>query len=226
VSRKISLRIIANLVSVIFHPIFILYYIFLSLYLVSPVEYIFSEQKQEVALHLLVAGMSIFFPLVSTLALRASGLISSLNLKNHQERIGPMIASMVFYVWLYLNYRQFDVGPSIFEAVILGAIISISTSFFINNFSKISLHAVGAGGLLGAIGIFRFTIPIKYYQLPIGDHILQFSPNLFLAMVVVIVGMIGTSRLLLGAHRPEDVYGGYLVGIISQIVAYRLWDFI
>ena len=216
------MRYLAHLVSVIFHPVFILYYLFLSLYIITPVEFIFSDSKQGVALHLLVAGMSIFFPMVSIIALRASGLIRSFSLEDQKDRIGPLIASIVFYIWLFLNYRQFDIGPAIFESTILGAVIAMSLAFFINNFSKISLHSVGAGGLLGAVSLYRISMSVGSYKIHLGDQVLLFSPNLFLIVVVLIVGIIGTSRLYLKAHRPSDIYGGYIVGFLSQLVAYKL----
>lgn len=174
------------------------------------------------AVHLLVFGMSVFFPLVSTLALRASGLIKSIRFQNAQDRIGPMIATIIFFVWLFLNYRQFNVGPEEYSATILGSTIALSASFLINNFSKISLHSVGMGGLVGAIGVYRVTIPSQSYDLSFGDMVLQISPNIFLGVAIILAGLVGSSRLFLGEHRPSDVYGGYLIGFIAQVVAYGL----
>lgn len=194
------------------------------LHIITPVSFIYSDDKQGIALHFLVFGMSVFFPIISVLAMRAAGLMKSIYMEDKQDRIGPMIACITFYVWLFLNYKQFGVGPAIFIATSLGATISLALSFFINNFSKISLHSVGAGGLIGAMVIYRVAVPTSVYLLHIGDHTLSISPNIVLALILVIGGMIGTSRLILGAHRVEDVYGGYIVGILSQVAAYRLWD--
>jgi hypothetical protein len=41
---------------------------------------------------------------------------------------------------------------------------------------------------------------------------------LFIALVVS--GLIGTSRLILGAHQRGDVWLGYIIGIVVQIAAY------
>ena len=170
----------------------------------------------------MIIGMSVFFPIVSILAMRASGLIKNLRLSEAKDRIGPMIASIIFYIWLFLNYRRFDTGPEIFEANILGATMALCFSFFINNFSKISLHAVGAGGLLGTIGVFRVVFGNDVYKILFGAYELHISPDIFLAVIVIITGMIGTSRLYLKTHKPADIYGGYLLGFVSQLMAYIL----
>lgn len=133
-----------------------------------------------------------------------------------------MIAAIIFYVWLFLNYRQFNVGPEIYEANILGATIALCFSFFINNFSKISLHAVGVGGLVGAVAVFRVVFSKTSYIIPYGNYEIQISPNIFLAFIILIAGLVGTARLFLRAHRATDIYGGYLVGFICQIAAFKI----
>ena len=216
------MKYIFSFISLVFHPVFILYYIFLCLYMITPVEFIFSDDKQWFALNVMIIGMSIFFPTVSLLALRASGLVSSIRLEDPKQRIGPMIASIIFYVWLFLNYRQFDVGPKIYEANILGATMALCASFFVNNFSKISLHSVGVGGLVGAAALFRVVFTKAYYILPYGDLEIQISPNIFLSVIIVIAGLVGTVRLFLRAHRPQDVYGGFLIGFVCQLAAFKI----
>ena len=214
------MRVVASIISVIFHPIFILYYIFGILHIIKPVSFLYSESRQGLAVHFLVFGMSVFFPLVSTLSIRAAGLIKSIRLDDPKERIGPMIATIIFFVWLFLNYRQLKIGPVEYSATILGATIALSASFLINNFSKISLHCVGMGGLVGALGVYRFTIPKTSYDISIGEWFLSLSPNLLFSLAIIFAGLVGSSRLYLGKHRSQDVFGGYLVGFISQIVAY------
>ena len=167
----------------------------------------------------MVVGLSVFFPLVSVLAMRASGLLPNVKLPDAKHRIGPLITTIIFYLWLFLNYRQFDLGPSIYESNILGAIISLFLAFFINNFSKISLHSVGMGGLIGSALMFRIILDSTTYTFLLGGVEAHFSQNIFLIIIIVISGLVGTSRLFLRVHRPADVYGGYLIGFISQLLA-------
>jgi len=33
------------------------------------------------------------------------------------------------------------------------------------------------------------------------------------------MGLVGTSRLILGAHHPFDVYAGIFLGMLAQLIA-------
>jgi len=46
---------------------------------------------------------------------------------------------------------------------------------------------------------------------------------LIIGIVSMIIGAVLTSRLYLKAHNIQDVYGGFLVGMISQIIALRFF---
>jgi membrane-associated phospholipid phosphatase len=43
--------------------------------------------------------------------------------------------------------------------------------------------------------------------------------------VIVLTGAIATARLYLGAHTIKEVYTGFLVGIVGQIVGLVLYHF-
>ena len=43
---------------------------------------------------------------------------------------------------------------------------------------------------------------------------LQISMSLVLMVVIVLAGLVGTARMILGAHTPPELYGGYLVGFV------------
>jgi len=172
--------------------------------MITPSEFVFSGERQGPAVHLLVFGLSVFFPVFSVAAFRSIGLIQSFQMEDSKERIGPMIATIIFYVWLFMNYRSFGVGPKIYEPIMLGSLIALALAFLINNFSKISLHTVGMGGLVGAIVVCRLALPKYAYHLKVGEGFLSISPNVLLGAVVLIAGLVGSSRLLLSAHRSED----------------------
>ncbi len=43
-----------------------------------------------------------------------------------------------------------------------------------------------------------------------------------LAIAVLLSGIAGTSRLVLDAHTPAEVWTGFIVGILAQVVAYLI----
>ncbi|WP_341834119.1 hypothetical protein WJU16_13995 [Chitinophaga pollutisoli] len=44
--------------------------------------------------------------------------------------------------------------------------------------------------------------------------------SLPLAGAVLLAGIAGTSRLVLDAHTPREVWSGFIVGILAQVGAY------
>ena len=65
------------------------------------------------------------FPMIAILMMKALGLIKTLDMKEKQERIGPLIVSGLFYMWLYANIRNNDLIPDALSFFILGTTISI-----------------------------------------------------------------------------------------------------
>lgn len=91
-------------------------------------------------------------------------------------------------------------------------------AFFINIFSKISAHAVGMGGLLAMVIItmLRFSHDVFTIQTGLLGTI-NFNMNAVLIIVIVLCGLVGTSRLLLKAHEPRDLYGGFISGVCCAV---------
>ncbi|MES1223492.1 MAG: hypothetical protein ABUT20_48805, partial [Bacteroidota bacterium] len=40
-----------------------------------------------------------------------------------------------------------------------------------------------------------------------------------LLIVLALCGLISSARLILNTHRPIDIYGGLITGVISQLIA-------
>jgi membrane-associated phospholipid phosphatase len=76
----------------------------------------------------------------------------------------------------------------------------------INIFTKISMHTAAAGGMIGIIIVLMIISPVN-----------MVTP-LFAALVIA--GIIGSARLVVGAHQKGDVWLGYIIGILAQLCAY------
>ena len=145
------LRYFAHFFSIVFHPLLIVTYMLLIILMVDP--YLFGKNSVEGGmLQLVAAFLSTFFiPAFSVFMMRALGLISSIEMEDRMERIGPLISTGIFYLaFFYYMYISPDI-PIEFKIFLLGAVIGLFIAFFITLFSKISLHAVGMGGLLGMV---------------------------------------------------------------------------
>lgn len=98
-------------------------------------------------------------------------------------------------------------------------------ALMINSFTKISLHTIAMGGLTAGIMfiIFNWTYGTVHIPFPWFNFQLRISDRLVAMIVVILAGAVGSSRLYLKAHREDEIYGGYLVGVLSQIIAFRIF---
>jgi membrane-associated phospholipid phosphatase len=169
---------------------------------------------------MMIFASTFFIPIISVLMMKALKLIPSLELKDAQDRIGPFIVTGVFYIsTYYLIYRNPNM-PVAFKACFLGAVIGLFLAFLITLFSKISLHAVGVGGFLGMILITIQRSELFPFVCNTGIFgMVEVSLFGLLSTTILICGIVGTSRLILDAHEPKDLYGGYLVGLATQFIA-------
>ncbi len=218
------LRTLAHVISILFHPLLMPTYMMALLLLVNPylfgVNSISEEAGKMLLLRIFIS--TFFIPGTAIVLLRLLGMIDSLEMRDKSERIGPYIITGVFYLWIFYNFLNNSLIPTAYTTFLLGAVIALFVSFFLNIFRKISAHAVGMGGLAGMVIItmLLFSYDTFTLQAPwIGAY--ELNMNIVLMLVLVIAGLVGTSRLLLQAHEPVDLYGGYFVGFITQFIALR-----
>lgn len=217
------LKLLAQVVSYIFHPLLIVTYMLILLLLVNP--YLFGVSSigdRASKLLILQIFLSTFFiPCVAVAMLRFTGMIRSFQMETRQERIGPYIITGIFYLWMFRNFLDNPSIPTAFTSFVLGATIGLFFAFFINIFSKISVHAVGIGGLLGMVVITMLLFSYDTFTVLSPRGTIEVSISTVLLITILIAGLVGTARLFLQAHEPMDLYGGYLVGFASQFMALR-----
>ncbi len=203
------MRLTAQILSVLFHPLLLLTYMLWLLMRVNP--YIFGslDLNRQGILLLVIFIHTFVMPLAAVLLMIALGFIDTYQMRTMNERVGPYIAVGTFYIWTYLNMANYAGIPPVFRVYVLGATLAVFLSFFINIFSKISMHTVGMGGLV-AMTFFTYLY-YSYYDIS----------YIFLG-IIALAGAVGTARLSLDAHKATDVLGGYLVGFVCQFVAHRV----
>lgn len=196
----------AKLLSYLFHPLFIPTYVFI--FLVYQVPYEFADIGEwRLKMRLFgVFWITAFFPAFAVFLLWRLKFSESIFLRTQKERIVPYVITMFFYWWMYFLSRNFTDQPAVLKFFYMGIFIATVWGLILNNYFKISLHAMGAGGALAAIILFAM-----YYQLPLG---------LSISIATLVTGMICTSRFLVSDHSPKEIYSGLLVGIVCQVGAY------
>lgn len=199
-------RLFAHIFSVVIHPLFIPFYVVAFLIYLHPFYFSGFSYFTKLKLLLSTAQNTIFFPVFSILLMKGLGFIKSVFLHTRQDRIGPYLANMIFYFWMARVFFKFQPElPAVLASFMTGVFLTTSVALIANIFNKISMHAIGCGGLLGI-----FLIIMN------SNSMLMTWP---LSIALLITGIVCSSRLIISDHSRKEIYSGLLVGLICQIAA-------
>ncbi|MEP6711066.1 MAG: hypothetical protein ABJA37_01555 [Ferruginibacter sp.] len=195
----------AVFISYLFHPVFIPVYAIWFLVFVHPSYFSgFSIGAKKYTL-LIAAYNLVFYPLLSVLLLKAVGFIDSIFLRTKKDRIIPYMACGIFFFWGYTIFKEQSQYPAILASFIFGIFLASSGALLVNIYFKISMHAIGMGGLIGLFIIIANS-----------NTMLMSWP---LSIVLLLGGLVCTARLLISDHQPKDIYTGLCIGLLSQFIA-------
>lgn len=206
-SQSPALRGFAHFVSFVCHPVFMPVAMTLVLSVIAPAGFTGMTTKQWVLLVVSIATSTLFFPLFSIALMKPLGFISSYKMPTARERTIPLMATMIFYFWIsHVLNNMAGAIPQVLKILMLGNFWGIIMVFIANIFTRVSMHTSAAGGVIGIITVLLFSN----------------SANMIVPLFIAIAlaGIIGTARLILGAHQRGDIWLGYIIGVISQIGAY------
>jgi hypothetical protein len=204
--HHLLLRIFAHLFSVVFHPLFIPFYVVAFLVYCHPSYFSGIGFYTKFEILRSVAFNTILFPAFALLVMKGLGFVQSVLLHSRQDRIGPYLANMIFYFWMarvFFNFKP-ELTP-VLATFMTGVFLTTAAGLIANIYLKISMHAIGCGGLLGI-----FIIIMK------SNSMLMTWP---LSIAILITGVVCTSRLMVSDHTQKEIYSGLAVGLICQFAA-------
>lgn len=216
----LSRHFLAHTVSVIFHPLSVLTYTLVFLLSANPYVFGVSRIVEKMDLILIVFSTTFLLPALATFLMVRLKLADDLQLQERMQRVGPYIAAGVLYSWMTKNLLENTDIPPLFAAISLGCTLSIFAAFVVNVQFKISLHAIGSAGMTAIFIILHLHYPYARITLDLQElGTLQISLLTMVFIAVIIAGLTGTSRLILGVHQPREVYWGYVLGMIMPFLA-------
>lgn len=196
----------AEIVSYLFHPMLMCTMLVGLLYFFAPS--LISPLDQASILYVLsiIFLLTFVIPALSIGVLKLTSFISSMKLENRKERLVPFIFVSSYYAlttYMFVVKLGLDGAIMVMFSTItlLIVLLTVITTFF-----KISAHSAGIWGLLG------FLVSI-HYKFP--DNRL-FWPIL---AVLILAGLVNSSRLLLDAHSPKEVGLGAIFGFFLCLSA-------
>jgi hypothetical protein len=186
----------AELLSVIFHPIFIPLYGLLIIYS-SPTLLSFIPSRLKMLIFLLVLTNNVILPLALASILWIRGAITTFNARDRNERVILLTFALMMYTLTAFLLLRMQV-PNLFRAYFISIAVVTLITLLITTFYRLSLHAAGIGGLLVLI-IFM----VVFYDI---NTVWQ------LTTVVFAGGAVMSARIWLGDHNPSEVWTGLLAG--------------
>lgn len=188
---------LAKLVSIVFHPVLIPT---LGLVLLLNSGFYFSmlswEAKRFVLL--VVFFTTCILPLLSV-AIMALNAKFDISMPTSRDRILPLLSSSIFY---YLGFMLLSKVRAFHELrlFMIASVLVIIVMLVISFRWKISNHMAAIGGLAGTLFALSFRIGA--------------NPVYSILIVVLISGLIGTARLILGKHSLAQIIAGYGLGFL------------
>lgn len=199
------IKALATFFSWIFHPLFIGLYMCMYIVYLQPDYFIGVSKVARLQTILIYIVNSIFFPLISVLLCKALGFIDSIYLNTKKDRILLYTICMIFFFWNFYVFRNKGDIPGIVAIMALGIFLATVIAFIANIYFKISMHAIGVGGLIGFFTVLLYTSPVVV--------------SIPFAFAVLIAGITCTARLLISDHNMADIFLGLVAGLISQWIA-------
>lgn len=208
--------------SYVFHPIFLLFCALFLLLCLKPHLFGVLVWSEKTVLMLITFLYTVFIPAVGIGLMRWTGLIKSFHMTDRFDRFIPLIICAIFNLWLWINLKSQDDIPKLFVAFVLSAIVCIFFSFVINTKLKLSLHAASWSAFCTLWWKVRFNFSddqIHYLRF-CKENVSSFHVNGLLIISIIIAAWVGSCRLYLKAHSTDELFMGYLIGIISTIIAF------
>ncbi|MEI8141267.1 MAG: hypothetical protein WCG90_00225 [Chitinophagia bacterium] len=199
---------LAHLLSYVFHPLFIPTYFFLYLMQVVPFEFVGITEWQLNMRLFSVAWLTAFFPALAVFLLWRLKLSDSIFLRTQKERIIPYVITMFFYWWMYYLSRNFTDQPVALKFFYLGIFVASAIGLTVNNFMKVSLHAMGIAGLMTAVILVSVFYPV--------------NNAIWALLTVLLTALVISARLVVSDHSKKELVVGLFIGICTQVAAY-LW---
>ncbi len=172
--------------------------------------FIFVSKAIERRLQFIILGLVFVFtyiiPVLLLFFLKVGGFIKNYEVYTIRERRIPVLIMITILYYLGNTIIQIPEGRNL-GILFYGTSLSIIFIYLLFSIQlKSSLHLVSMGNMIGF-----FLILANLYTLPLLP---------LLIVLVLLSGILASSRLHLKAHTPREVIIGFFLGIISQFIVF------
>ncbi len=192
-------RLVAKIISVIFHPLFMVGYGILILFFISGtfLSYLAGPVKNIVLI--IIAVNTIILPLSVVPLYISQKIIKSIHMETARERIIPLVMNSIFFYLGFYLLNKLQV-PELIKMYVFASFSVVVVTLLVSLKWKISIHMMGIGGLTGAIISISWHLGVDMKAVWMG--------------LILCGGLIGFARLELNKHTPAQVYSGFFIGLV------------
>ncbi len=191
---------IASAVSATFSPLLIpTYTVMVALWATRLAS---ASESARLSTAIVVLMLTCFLPLAVMLGAIRLGRISDTKVRSRKQRIYLYPVAIIAYS-LCAIYLWHVNAPMWLTAFFIGSAVSCACAFAINFRWKISAHGTACGGFVAFMTVVAASGLSNLFFLP------------WLTTAIIIAGAVATSRLILNAHTPTQVYAGLILGFIG-----------
>ncbi|WP_431243770.1 hypothetical protein ACQ9BO_04290 [Flavobacterium sp. P21] len=197
---------ILPLFSYILHPIFIAMYATLF-YLFCKEDAFSNNEKYFVLFQILI--ITILVPILFFLLLKSTGHVTSIMVHETSQRKIPLILQCFLYILLVKRSIVITRYPEL-HFFFLGALFTTILALVCSLFKiKASLHVAAISG---------FAI----FVIGMNMH-LQMQNPYWPALLILLTGIVASSRLEMQAHTSKEIFIGLTIGVLPQLLFLFLW---
>ena len=201
------MTLLARIFSIIFHPLLLATYLFGLLAFILPIALDPLKEEGYLNFIFLIFCVTFLFPALNVGIFKSFGSIRTLAMRDRQERILPFSFIAILYVvvtYLFYTRTRIDFNDNLLKfLVIIDALVVVAA--VVTFFYKISVHSLGICGLVGIL------LPLN----KISEDGALFYPTI---AVIILSGVLMSSRLQLNVHTPREVMMGGVLGFATSFV--------
>lgn len=166
---------------------------------------------RRVAVLLVSMGITCIVPLIFLSVLRHFNLIKDLHVNVREQRLFPYLFTALCYGVAAYYLHAICHAPQWCVMFMVGSAITVLLMALINLKWKVSAHMAGIGGVIGLI-----------YQIHV-QGLSAFDLLWLLCFLILVAGLLGSSRLVLKRHDIWQVLVGAVVGFLCVSLTMRLF---
>jgi hypothetical protein len=200
-------NVLARIISILFHPLLMATYLLAMLAWALPAALDPVPAQSHWMFILFIFLVTFVLPVSSLSVFSLMGTIQSFTMKERKERIVPFIFIAAMYVaitYVFYSKYRFGFNDNLLKLIIIVdmlVIVATVTTFFY----KVSVHSISIWGLVGiTLLLTKISEVNTLFYVTIG--------------LIVLAGVIMSSRLQLAAHTYREVMWGSVLGLGTSVI--------